>query len=168
MKNEYEIRGEVTAIYIYGLGERMETIISTSDFDKVNSFPRTWRAEFSKKTKSYYVTGRLGDVRTSLHRWIFNLPDKLVIDHINHDTLNNTRKNLRVVTIAENNQNRRVNKSGVNNVHWDIRRNKWRATIKINKKTKHIGYFTDIKEAEKAVIEVRNKFSLPILPKQQK
>lgn len=42
-----------------------------------------------------------------LHRLVKFTPRGYVTDHINHDTLDNRRKNLRNVTVAENNRNRR-------------------------------------------------------------
>lgn len=52
--------------------------------------------------------------RTYLHRFLLNLErgDQQVVDHINGDQLDNRRENLRIVSIAQNNQNkRRVSKS---------------------------------------------------------
>jgi hypothetical protein len=167
MKNDYEIRGDVTAIYLNRKGTKLETLISTSDLEKVKEFPNTWCVIWNAKTRSFYVTGNLpktngkrGTVR--LHRYILDDPKGLVIDHINHDTLDNTRDNLRAVTNSENIQNRhganRNNTSGVRGVSWHKQHKKWSAHYGLNGKLIHLGLFDDIKEAEKVVNEARKKY----------
>ncbi len=66
---------------------------------------------------------------------------KMVIDHIDHNRLNDRKENLREVSNAENLRNRKGpqsnNKSGVLGVSWVADRNKWCVRIKFN--GKHIG-----------------------------
>lgn len=167
MKNEYEIRGEVTAIIInspkYG---RQEAIISTSKLDRVKEFPNTWLVYYENHTKSLYVMGNApkeNGKRKSiyLHRWVTNSPDGMQVDHINHNSLENTDSNLRIVTLAENMQNKNTytnNTSGVRGVIWDKESNKWYARVGVKNKKKSIGRFDTIEEAEKAVIEARKKY----------
>lgn len=165
MKNNYEVRGDVTAIIInspkYG---RFETLISTNKLDRVKEFPNSWFVVYSKFTKSFYVYGNSPLVKTkrhtvALHRWITNVQDGLIVDHFNHDTLNNTDKNLREVTVVENGQNRKGahknNHIGVRGVYWHKKDKKWRAKMKVNYKEIYIGSFDTIGEAETAVIEAR-------------
>jgi HNH endonuclease len=73
-----------------------------------------WNARWSPMTKSFYAvrTEHLpnGNTRSVLlHREILGLKygDKRCGDHINHDTLNNTRENLRITTDAENKKNKK-------------------------------------------------------------
>lgn len=68
---------------------------------------------YSKCNNQYYVLTQkhvnpLGVVinKKPLHNLIMNAPKGLVIDHKNHDTLDNRRSNLRICTRAQNNQNR--------------------------------------------------------------
>ena len=49
------------------------------------------------------------------------------------------------------------NTSGVKGVSWDSSRRKWRARIKINGKTKLVGRFNDIHDAELAIRKARNE-----------
>lgn len=165
MKNEYEVRGDVTAIIInspkYG---RHETLISTSKLDRAKEFPSSWHLYWSKCTDSFYVQGNMKQVNgigktTRLHRWITNAPIDMQVDHIDHLTLNNVDSNLRILTQRENLQNRKGaqtnSKSGVRGVSWREDRKKWRAHITINQVFKHIGSFDTIEEAEQAVIDAR-------------
>ena len=172
MKNDYEVRGDVTAIFLrskkFGY---TETLISTSKLDRAKEFPNSWC--LLKNTDSlFYVIGHLPvkdgkrkDI--SLHRWITNAPKNLIVDHINHDTLRNTDDNLRFVTNAENGQNRRgasVNSSsGVRGVSWSNTYNKWRSGFKMDGKFHHVGMFDNIDDAEIAVMEARKKF-MPYSP----
>ena len=74
------------------------------------------------------------------------------IDHINRDVLDNRKTNLRFVTHSQNIINAKIqsnNKSGHKGVSWAKHMNKWRAQIKDNGKTKHLGYFLNIKDAIK-------------------
>lgn len=109
MNNEYEVRGDVTAIFLRRLdGSCIETIISTSDLEKVEAFPNSWSALYSEYIKNFYVMGYRKEGTITLHRWIMDSPQNLMIDHINHDTLNNTRENLRIVNGTINQLNRKV------------------------------------------------------------
>ena len=70
---------------------------------------------------------------------------KLTVDHINHNGLDNRKENLREVTQAQNQRNRRSNKnssSQYKGVSWFKRDKKWHAQIKHKGKGIHLGYFT--------------------------
>ena len=76
-----------------------------------------------------------------------------IVDHINGDTLNNTKANLRKCTNAENLQNRGKNKnntSGYKGVIWSKFAKRWKAEIKVNYKSIHLGYFDSAELAAKA------------------
>lgn len=67
------------------------------------------------------------------------------IDHINHNKSDNRWKNLRDVTNRENQHNRIDNNKYIG-VSFKKQAKKWRACIKINSKTIHLGYFENPKE----------------------
>lgn len=168
LKNAFEVRGEVTAIFInspkYG---KFETLISTGKFNKADKLPSYWHLSWNEDTQSFYAHGTIkkenGKTETvSLHRWVMDAPKEMHVDHINHETLDNTDINLRLITQAENNQNLRLfrknNTSGVRGVSWHKRKNKWQAAIRVNKIQIYLGLFNEIEEAENVVTEARKKY----------
>lgn len=93
-----------------------------------------------------YVTSNRTNTTIKLHRLIMNAQEDDVIDHRDHNPSNNRRYNLRKATVAKNNYNhvnRIDNTSGCSGVTWDKRRGKWHASIGVNNKRKHLGYFND-------------------------
>lgn len=75
------------------------------------------------------------------------------IDHINGDRTDNRILNLRVVTAAENQRNRRLldaNTSGVQGVGWSKACGKWRAYISDRNKRLHLGVFDQFEQAVEA------------------
>lgn len=83
------------------------------------------------------------------------------VDHIDGNGLNNRRENLRLVTHSQNMQNQRMqvnNTSGYKGVSWHKVRGMWRATIRVNNKNKHLGYFKTRELAYAAYCEAAIKY----------
>jgi len=79
-----------------------------------------------------------------MHREIIKVPFGFETDHIDGNGLNNQRSNLRIVTQRENAQNQHISKtSRFVGVSWAGWANRWASCIRINNKTKHLGYFKD-------------------------
>jgi hypothetical protein len=77
----------------------------------------------------------------------------MTVDHINHDTLDNRKDNLRVVTHQQNNCNRRGwknSRSGYKGVAWYSNNRGWRSQITVNGKVIVIGYFTNPLDAARS------------------
>jgi hypothetical protein len=95
-------------------------------------------------------------VAVYLHREVLGLPhgDKRQVDHINGLTLDNRRANLRIVTHAEQAQNRRkrsATSSRYRGVTWDRSREKWLASATVNGRRTTVGRFESEDEAGAAV-----------------
>lgn len=91
-----------------------------------------------------------------LHREIMRTGKEFVVDHINHDKLNNQRKNLRNCSRAENQFNQKLRKdntSGFKGVRFNKKTGKWRADIMMNRRSKFLGHFPSAQEAAKAYTE---------------
>jgi len=102
-----------------------------------------------------------------LHRTIMDcIPnDGKVVDHINGNTLDNRKENLRICTQADNCVNRRKNRnntSGFKGVRWREQNNAYVAYIQVSGKNKYLGLFPTIELADnaykKASIEFHGEF----------
>ena len=89
-----------------------------------------------------------------------DVPSGSTIDHIDGNGLNNKASNLRVATYSENARNRRLmksNSSGVCGVHYALHAKKWNATIKLDNRSRNLGYYDTIFDAAAARISESNK-----------
>ncbi len=86
-----------------------------------------------------------------MHHLIMVKPKEgMVTDHINRNGLDNRKENLRLVTKAQNQQNRKSQKrstSGYKGVSWVARDKRWRSEIMHEKNHFYLGYFTCEHEA---------------------
>lgn len=140
---EYEDHAEMV-LYDKDGSEVARALIDLEDVDKVKGIK--WYM-----THYGYVSNRHS--RQHLHRLVMNCPDDMVIDHINHNRLDNRKSNLRICTQHQNNMNKGVTynrASNVTGVRLDKRRNKWMARITCNYKEKFLGYFDTKEEAIQA------------------
>ncbi len=164
MKNKYEIRGDVTIIYLKKkTGKSFECLIDTNDLEKMIKFPHTWHV-LGCDDIHIYARGLLGvknnkKISVLMHRFLVDCPEEYIIDHINGDTLDNRRENLRIVSNAENCQNRRSgnrdSKSGIRGVHWDKQSNKWKSLIYVGKNKYYLGLYDDKEKAGEIASKAR-------------
>lgn len=101
----------------------------------------------------WYARGRLGGKRVQLHRLIIGAPDGVMVDHVNGDSLDCRRSNLRLASVQENSRNSRGrgSVSGFKGVKRAAsRRNPWRAYIEMDCRFVHIGMFSDRESAARA------------------
>ena len=109
----------------------------------------TWH--YAKNKDSKYIQTRIKGKMIKLHRYIMNMNNSnLVVDHINRNPLDNRKSNLRICSYKENSFNKSIrvdNTSGIPGVSFHKTNKKWRAKIKYNNLTIHLGYFEDINEA---------------------
>ena len=113
------------------------------------------------KNSEGYLISTSNNSHISIHRLIMNFPYNMVVDHINHNKLDNRKENLRTCTHQQNMFNvllRSNNSSGVTGVCWDKKSNKWLAYITVNKKSINLGYYDNINEAIKIRQEAEIKY----------
>lgn len=106
--NRYRVDGDTAYIELTDRQDNTvaEAMISTCDLERVIAAGR-WHRGKAKRTfyvfRSYRKDGKNHSER--LHRLIMQPPADLVVDHIDHDGLDDRRDKLRVVTHKENGQN---------------------------------------------------------------
>lgn len=85
----------------------------------------------------------------SMHRVIMGSPKDLCVDHINGNTLDNRKSNLRTCTKMENcrNQKTKGSSSKYKGVSVQSSRGKWQVKIRSMHKTIFVGRFDDEREA---------------------
>ena len=105
----------------------------------------------------FYIV-RMKDKSTiRLHRVLTNCPKSMVVDHINRNSLDNRKYNLKITTQTENAKNRKF-LTDHPNVYKRKDNGKYQAMIRINGKNTSGGCYFDIEEAKKAAKELRRKY----------
>jgi hypothetical protein len=128
-------------------------IIDATDADRVLAFK--WHA--TQRGKGFMAAKNpkrpVRDGVAYMHRLILDAKPGQVVDHIDGDTLNNRRSNLRFATSQQNSWNTRrgsTNKSGYKGVHFHHLTGKYRAMVRIDGTARHLGLFATAEEAAKA------------------
>lgn len=133
-------------------------LVDDEDFEFLNQFK--WQAV--KKPNTFYAVknfpnGKGKQISVYMHRIILQLKDsKIHCDHKDGNGLNNQKYNLREATHAQNQRNKKARETGTSRYKGVTLRKsytKWRATIILNKKYIHIGYFINEIDAAKAYDE---------------
>lgn len=155
MKNSYMTDGQDVWIKVETNTSTLIAIVEHEDLELLKSFDCRWCATWKESSKSYYIVGKDENKKVIyLHRFLMKIKNEMQVDHINGNTQDNRRVNLRILTNGENKQNKTKahsqNKSGYRGVRYHKDSNKWHATITVNKKTINLGLFSDIEEANKA------------------
>ena len=158
--NHIEIYDDYAEIYLIDKNNEVcgKCLIDVEDIDLVKNI-KWHRTNLQRST--YYCHSNDKNWKC-IHRLIMNVTDPdVIIDHINHDGLDNRKCNLRICTNQQNICNCKIpknNKSGVKGVYWSKDKNKWTVQVTINNKTKYIGRYDDFDEAVKARLEAEKKY----------
>lgn len=100
------------------------------------------------------TAGTYQTISVWMHRVINKTPNNLITDHINGNTLDNRRNNLRSCSTLQNNANRTKNRSKTYTVYKGVTRHpkdkKWHANIGLDHRTIYLGGFDTPELAAKA------------------
>lgn len=122
---------------------KIEVLLDDEDYDRVVKENIILHPKYDKTINGFYIQFHIKDEtkkdkRTTigLHRWILNCAKGLQVDHINHNTLDNRKCNLKICTQLENANNKgfyKNNKSGIKGVYYLKDYGYWIAELKYNK-----------------------------------
>jgi hypothetical protein len=151
-------------------GEIFKTIIDYDDLNKVINFKYKWYPWYNPNSHSWYGTSTiykgfdLGKSKSRLlflHRFVMNdLSSDLFIDHINNNSLDNRKNNLRIVKTYQNLRNRRSKNSnnitGYRNVA--LIDGLYVVQLQINGKNTRLKSFKNVDEAGNFAKEMRELY----------
>ena len=129
-------------------------IVDDEDYDRLNQYK--WYAHYDRHTKGYYaarnskyVDGKRKPI--PMHRAVLDI-DTQQTDHINHNTLDNRKQNLRICSCMQNTWNRKSNNgsSKYKGVQWYEHNGKWGARCMAQGKRVFLGLFCSAIDAAMA------------------
>ncbi len=153
----YTDDGTAALIPLYARDGTVErfTLVDAFDAERVSKW--TWRFGSGYARRGARINGRFQTIR--LHRELLGMMegDQREVDHINRDTLDNRRCNLRIVTHRENGQNLPSfgRTSAHRGVSWNKARRKWQVAMSVNKRIVYGGLYESEEEAAAAALTMR-------------
>lgn len=142
------------------------SLVDDEDFEMVSQVH--WserRKKYKENTRTYAIheytiDGDRG--RIYLHRLILRAEIGEIVDHINHDTLDNRKENLRKCTHAENMRNQLKHYYSATSPYKGVtchgRKGWWKAVISVDGKSHLIGVFERPEQAAHAYDEAARKY----------
>lgn len=155
------IRIEGNVAYV-PLTKGYEAVIDAADAPLVEGF--NWYASVTRWGVYACRDRWIGSGRsaaTYLHRVILDPPEGSFADHIDGNTLDNRRANLRPATPLQNSANSKTsstNTSGLKGAFWNKGRGCWQAYIMLAGDRKYIGRFESAQEAHEAYCSAAKNF----------
>jgi hypothetical protein len=132
-------------------------ICDDADFNFLNRFK--WYLENER-----YAVAVVDGNRIKMHRLLLSniLSKEITVDHIDGDSLNNRRSNLRLANMSQQNWNRSKTKENTTSrykgVDWYDKYKCWRTRISYKNQTQHIGYFSSEIEAARQYNKYASKY----------
>ena len=174
IKNKYKIHdkeGYATIYYINKKKQSFEILVDLEDLKRMIDLNLAWRTTYKPEIDSHYTqaTQYIGKIDgeykyriIELHRFVMNAKKGEYVDHINHNTLDNRKSNLRITTNKQNTRNRSGlntnNTSGYRNVSWSKDYKQWLVQMQVDGTNKVLGKFDDVHKAGEFAKQMRKKY----------
>lgn len=161
--NEFIIQEDYCIIPIKYKSIIKNVIIDIDDIEKCKKYKWCIQEAKTSKSNNYIrVCCHINNKTIKLHRYILNETNPSIeIDHINGNTLDNRKNNLRLCKHINNMKNQKLNKnntSGYKGVYYNKTTNKWWAEIHYNNKKIWLGSYIELNDAIKARKEAETKY----------
>jgi hypothetical protein len=126
-----------------------DILVDSDDFEYLNQF--VWKVILKVKVYKDVQSTHFGKI-VRMSRLVMKVTDpKILVDHINGNTFDNRKENLRLCNNKENSRNIGKRKgnytSKYKGVNWNLQSNKWTARINTDNGRKFLGYFNNEKDA---------------------
>jgi len=155
-----------------------ECYVDDEDFEHINQWKWKLLVSYNSMYAVRNVTKYLGGGRKAkktkstcilMHRLIMSISDRnTLVDHKDHNGLNNQKSNLRMCSKAENNRSVKSHSDSTSKyvgVCWDRNRGKWKAAITYKDKLINLGRFDREELAalayDKKALELFGEFARP-------
>jgi hypothetical protein len=133
--------------YIIGIDKRgNQFLFDLDDFERLKEY--NWHLDANQ-----YVRCKHKGNYFFMHRFLLHPKDGEKVDHINGNTFDNRKINLRIVNSSQNGMNCSIssnNTSGHTGVHFHKKTKLWRANIYVDGKLIYLGNYKEIGDAIKA------------------
>lgn len=141
-----------------------KVLIDDEDYDLIKGYSWCIKSQIRNGVPQYYAFAYIKNNNhknsrstTYMHRFIMDAPKGIQVDHIFHNTLDNRKSKLRLITPNGNNRNCiRKNETGFKGVR-KAKFGNFQARICINRKEKHLGMFDTAIEAHEAYMSAYNE-----------
>jgi hypothetical protein len=149
------------------IGKDLFALVDDEDYELVSKF--NWHKHKSRSYGQYYASSNI-----KMHRLVMDAKPGEIIDHINGDSLDNRKENLRLCTYSQNQQNTqsRAGSSRYKGVSYIKRKNLWKGSFQYEGVHYHCGIFKSEQECALAVdrkrLEVCKEFAVLNFPDRKK
>jgi hypothetical protein len=157
VKRDKIVQPDDPTIKLIPLTKSKISTVDASEYERVNAI--NWHAFWNHSTGTFYARAPYGNPLYGqfMHRFILGMDDpKMDCDHVNGDTCDNRRENLRVATRPQNAANgkiRKNNKSGYPGVNWREKDKIWVGTIRVN----GVGMYLGCSKDKEKIIQLRKE-----------
>ncbi len=106
-------------------------------------YKRVLGKQWCLKSSPFHILEYAHSYGITMHRFIMGSPKDLIVDHKDHNGLNNRKENLRLTNFLGNSRNTRkllARSSRFKGVSWGAKERKWKAQIRINGKQCHLAF----------------------------
>lgn len=124
-------------------------IVDDDLFEELNKYKWLACRRYAARATHYYINGKRKQKWIFMHKFITNAPDGFEVDHINRNTFDNRKENLRIATHQQNSFNHPgYGNRGVTKVTNRPLKKPFCVRLMFNGKSLYFGYYATLEEAK--------------------